>query len=82
MPKYDFNCPKCKHVFEKTVKMGQQTSKCPKCDFKSAKKSFSALGGIIFKGSGFYKTDSRGPEKTTKSEKCPASKKCGKVMKG
>lgn len=62
--------------------MGITKATCPHCGNKSAKKQFTAPGGIIFKGSGFYKTDSAAPktgyEKPPSSEPLPEKqeKKC------
>jgi len=57
MPNYEFQCVKCKEIFEDEVPVGQRTHKCPHCGGK-AKKLISSVG-IIFKGSGFYCTDNR-----------------------
>jgi len=79
MPVYDFKCSKCDISFEKDLKMGfKDMPKCPKCESsKDVTKLISAPSGIIFKGSGFYKTDSRAEEKCSKCEKkkvCQKSK--------
>lgn len=57
MPIYEFQCTKCKEIFEDLVSIGQKTHKCPLCGAKS-KKIMSSVG-IIFKGSGWYCTDNR-----------------------
>lgn len=58
MPTYDFECQTCRHRFEVTQKITDPNpDKCPQCQ-GPVKKVFSAVG-IVFKGSGFYKTDSR-----------------------
>ena len=57
MPIYEFQCTKCKEVFEELVNVGQKTHKCPVCGGKG-KKIMSTVG-IIFKGSGWYCTDNR-----------------------
>jgi predicted nucleic acid-binding Zn ribbon protein len=52
-------------------------TECPECAGK-LRKVFSAVG-VVFKGSGFYRTDSRGKsasaEPPAKSESKPAEKK-------
>ncbi len=69
MPNYDYRCEKCENVFEIFHKMTENPElKCPKCG-SNAKRMFGGGAGIIFKGSGFYKTDycnSKPPE----SSKC------------
>ncbi len=71
MPLFDFQCQKCSRVFEKAIPFGSKTKpSCPHCRSKSVEKMLS-MPGIAFKGSGFYKTDSRPAaksEETTKAE--------------
>lgn len=62
MPRFDVRCKKCAHVHEATVAFGVKTMpKCPACGSKATEKLLSAPG-ILFKGEGFYKTDSRPAE--------------------
>lgn len=57
MPTYDYECRKCKHLFEVFQSMtAKPLAKCPKCK-TAAKRLISSGAGIIFKGSGFYATD-------------------------
>lgn len=59
MPTYDYLCTKCGHQFEEIQKMSDPVlTKCPECKGK-LKRLIGAGVGIIFKGSGFYSTDSR-----------------------
>ena len=81
MPLYDFKCSKCDEIFEKNLHIGFKTKpKCPKCNSsKAVSKLITAPSGIIFKGSGFYSTDSR---KTTVKKDLPAKcKKCDKLKR-
>ncbi len=58
MPIYEYECTKCSHRFE--VRMGFNDNggvSCPQCQGE-ARRLFSPVP-IIFKGSGFYVTDSR-----------------------
>jgi putative FmdB family regulatory protein len=58
MPVYEYECQSCHHRFEK--KQGfhdKPVEKCPKCGAKPRRVIHSAP--VIFKGSGFYITDSR-----------------------
>lgn len=57
MPNYDYKCEKCDNIFEVFHKMTESPEiNCPECGSK-AKRMFGSGAGIIFKGSGFYKTD-------------------------
>lgn len=68
MPHYDYKCEKCDYVFEVFHKMTENPEVfCPKCN-SSVKRLFGGGGGIIFKGSGFYKTDYASSKSSTDSE--------------
>ena len=59
MPTYEYECARCKKVFEQFQKITDPPlKKCPHCG-STVKRLISAGGGIIFKGSGFYETDYR-----------------------
>lgn len=81
MPTYQYACTACGHQFEAVQKFSDDSlTECPQCSGK-LRKVFSAVG-VVFKGSGFYRTDSRGksassdaPAKTeSKSESKTESK--------
>jgi len=58
MPTYEYLCNKCKHAFEVVQSFSDAALEdCPKCDGK-VRKVYNNVG-VVFKGSGFYKTDSR-----------------------
>ena len=60
MPTYDYVCDGCGHAFELFQSMTDATKKtCPKCKKKKLRRLIGAGGAIVFKGSGFYKTDYR-----------------------
>ncbi len=57
MPTYEYKCTDCSDVFETTHGIDDTVESCPECGGK-VRRVFHPVG-IIFKGSGFYKTDSR-----------------------
>lgn len=78
MPIYQYRCTECEHEFELVQSFNDPAiEKCPKCN-GVVRKQFSSVG-VVFKGSGFYRTDSRNkaetkkPESTTKTNPTPKS---------
>lgn len=69
MPTYEYRCKACGHELEAVQAFTDDPlTACPECGGQ-LRKRFGAVG-ITFKGSGFYKTDSRssgssGPTKAT-----------------
>ena len=58
MPVFDYQCRKCKHIFEREHPLGEDPRvKCPIC--RGAAKKLISNVGVVFKGSGFYCTDHR-----------------------
>ena len=58
MPTYQYACRDCDHRFEAVQSFSDGSlTECPACAGK-LRKVFSSVG-IVFKGSGFYRTDSR-----------------------
>jgi len=58
MPTYEYECLACKTRFERFQKFADPpVTECPECGNTVRKVLFAA--GIVFKGSGWYKTDSR-----------------------
>lgn len=58
MPTYEYRCKSCDHEFEVVQAFTDDAlTECPECA-GPLKKVFGNVG-ITFKGSGFYKTDSR-----------------------
>jgi putative FmdB family regulatory protein len=56
MPTYEYVCRDCRHQFETWQKMTDEPlTICPECGGQIRRVLFPA--GIVFKGSGFYKTD-------------------------
>ncbi|CCK29460.1 hypothetical protein BN159_5081 [Streptomyces davaonensis JCM 4913] len=68
MPTYQYQCTECGEGLEAVQKFTDDAlTECPNCGGR-LKKVFSAVG-IVFKGSGFYRNDSRG----SSSSSSPAS---------
>ena len=64
MPTYEYRCTKCDEHLEVVQSFKDAPlTKCPACKGQ-LRKVFSPVG-IVFKGSGFYKTDSRGGKSAT-----------------
>jgi putative FmdB family regulatory protein len=60
MPTYDYVCDGCGHAFELFQSMTDAVKKtCPECGKKKLRRLIGAGGAIVFKGTGFYKTDYR-----------------------
>ena len=58
MPTYEYKCSKCSNSYEKREGFDAPArQKCPKCGGKAQR--VIQAPPIVFKGSGFYKTDSR-----------------------
>ncbi|MEU7815514.1 FmdB family zinc ribbon protein [Pseudonocardia sp. NPDC049154] len=58
MPTYQYACTACDHRLEAVQSFSDDAlTECPACGGK-LRKVFSSVG-IVFKGSGFYRTDSR-----------------------
>ncbi|MFJ9868399.1 FmdB family zinc ribbon protein [Streptomyces sp. NPDC101165] len=69
MPTYQYQCTECGEGLEAVQKFTDDAlTECPNCGGR-LKKVFSAVG-IVFKGSGFYRNDSRG----STSSSSPATK--------
>jgi putative FmdB family regulatory protein len=58
MPTYQYACTECNHAFEQFQSFSDDSlTVCPECEGR-LRKVFNAVG-VVFKGSGFYRTDSR-----------------------
>ena len=78
MPLYEYQCKKCGHRFEKIQKFSDKmVKKCRDCG--GVVEQMISAPAVQFKGSGWYKTDSRPADKSeskseTKSETKSESK--------
>ncbi|MCK8434208.1 FmdB family transcriptional regulator [Streptomyces sp. D2-8] len=77
MPTYQYQCTACGEGLEAVQKFTDDAlTECPNCQGR-LKKVFSAVG-IVFKGSGFYRNDSRG----SSSSSSPAPKSSSSASSG
>ena len=61
MPFYRYACEKCGHTFEVMQKISDEpVAVCPECGGE-VKKTFGSVG-VVFKGNGYYSTDSKKKE--------------------
>jgi putative FmdB family regulatory protein len=80
VPTYQYACTACGHQLEAVQSFADEPlTECPACEGR-LRKLFSSVG-VVFKGSGFYRTDSRaaaatgdGPAKNGKDGKDGAAK--------
>jgi putative FmdB family regulatory protein len=75
MPTYDYVCDACDHKFELFQSITEPVKKkCPECKKPKLRRLFGTGAALMFKGSGFYKTDYRSEGyKKRASEDKPAS---------
>ena len=58
MPTYSYACTECDHRFDAVQSFSDDSlTVCPECSGR-LRKVFNAVG-VVFKGGGFYRTDSR-----------------------
>jgi len=78
VPTYQYACTECGHAFEQFQSFSDEAlTVCPECDGR-LRKVFNAVG-VVFKGSGFYRTDSRtsGSSGSTTSSSASSSSSSG-----
>jgi putative FmdB family regulatory protein len=81
VPTYQYACTACGHQLEAVQTFADEPlTECPACEGR-LRKLFSGVG-VVFKGSGFYRTDSRAsssasekPAASTSSESSSTPKK-------
>ena len=82
MPTYEYKCSRCEEIFERFQKITDPPLKeCPVCG-GDLNRLISGGIGIIFKGSGFYVTDSKNAKNSSFSSKSKESKPDKKDSKG
>jgi putative FmdB family regulatory protein len=66
MPTYTYRCNNCEYQFDIKQRMADNPlTDCPECEATGSLRKVLNSVGIVFKGSGFYVTDSRGKKSTT-----------------
>lgn len=77
MPTYEYACSACAERHEVVQRFTDAPlTECPSCG-GPLRKLFSSVG-VVFKGSGFYKTDSRGSRSSSSSTSSSDSKPADK----
>jgi putative FmdB family regulatory protein len=72
VPTYEYACSACAERHEVVQRFTDAPlTECPSCG-GPLRKLFSSVG-VVFKGSGFYKTDSRGSSSSSSSSSAPAA---------
>lgn len=72
VPTYQYQCSTCDHAFEVFQSFSDEAlTTCPECKGE-VRKIYSAVG-VVFKGSGFYKTDSVAKPTTPATAVTPAT---------
>ncbi|HVB74676.1 MAG TPA: FmdB family zinc ribbon protein [Ktedonobacteraceae bacterium] len=81
MPTYEYVCNHCSHRFETWQKMSADPlTECPECGGHIRRVLFPA--GIVFKGSGFYKTDHANGSTASENGHTPKSDEAGSTKEG
>ncbi len=76
MPTYQYACTECGHRLEAVQSFSDAAlTECPACAGR-LRKVFNSVG-IVFKGSGFYRTDSRSKDGAADGAKDGAGKEAG-----
>lgn len=73
MPTYQYRCKDCDTELEVVQKFTDDAlTECPNCANGELRKIYNAVG-VVFKGSGFYRTDSRTANSNTGSTESSSS---------
>jgi len=64
VPTYQYACTECGHAFDQFQSFSDEAlTECPECQGR-LRKVFNAVG-VVFKGSGFYRNDSRAKDSSS-----------------
>ena len=81
MPTYQYACTECGHAFEQFQSFSDDAlTVCPECSGR-LRKVFNAVG-VVFKGSGFYRNDSRGASSTSNAGSSASSASATETKSG
>jgi putative FmdB family regulatory protein len=81
VPTYQYACTECSHAFEQFQSFSDDAlTECPQCEGK-LRKLFNAVG-VVFKGSGFYRTDSRSGSSSSSGSSSTGSSESGTSSSG
>jgi len=73
VPRYEYACTSCDERFEVVQSFTDDAlTDCPVCDDGRLRKLFGNVG-VVFKGSGFYRTDSRSDARADAAKTSPPS---------
>ena len=73
MPTYQYQCTECGAALEVIQSFSDDAlTECPECSGR-LRKVFNAVG-VVFKGSGFYRTDSRAASSSSEPASKPSAK--------
>jgi putative FmdB family regulatory protein len=68
VPVYEYRCKECGYEFDKHQSFSEaRLTDCPNCEAKGALRKVFGNVGVTFKGSGFYRTDSRSTDSSSLS---------------
>jgi putative FmdB family regulatory protein len=72
VPTYQYACTACDHRFEKVQTFTDPSlTECPECAGR-LRKLYGSVG-VVFKGSGFYRTDSRAKSSSSTAPAAPST---------
>lgn len=76
MPTYSYACTSCDNAFDIVQSMSEDSlTECPECKGR-LRKLYNNVG-VVFKGSGFYRTDSRSTSSSSTSTSSGSSDSSG-----
>ena len=81
MPTYSYACTECDNKFDVVQAFSDDAlTECPKCDGR-LRKLFGKVG-VVFKGSGFYRNDSRDSAKSSSNGSAKSSSESSSSSSG
>ncbi len=82
MPTYQYACRSCDHQFEVVQGFDEAAlTTCPACEQEQLRKLFGNVG-VVFKGSGFYRNDSRSGKQAKSGGAAASSSTAGSGTSG